>query len=113
MCNIKKFFTRAAGIPDPGYVSAADANKQAADKAAGLALTQVLQKSNDAANTALLAQQQATDQAKAASDSDSEAAQLAKEARLRKLASAGSFGATLKGDFAAPSVAYRQLFGGA
>lgn len=72
-----------------------------------------LEQSRYDANQALLAQQQAIDQAAAAADTQSESAQLAKEGRMRKLLAAGAFGATLPSDnLGAAPVATRQLYGG-
>lgn len=78
------------------------------------AAAQALAAAQAAANNALLAQKQAQDQARAAADSASEDDRLAAEARLRKLASAGTFGAAFNNTTgAAPTVATRTLFGSA
>lgn len=72
-----------------------------------------MQEARDRANKALLAQQQAIDQAKASADSESEQSKLTSEARLRKLMAAGAFGAvTPSGNLGAAPVGYRQLYGG-
>lgn len=95
MCDFGTFFSRAFTAPGTGGAEAANETAMAA------------------ANNALLAQKQAQDQATASADSASETDQLAREATLRKLAAAGSFGSAYKGSFGAPNVATRQLFGAA
>lgn len=60
---------------------------------------------------ALEEQKKATAAAKAAADSNSEAARLASEARLKRLTGAGAFGAAFSGGFAPAPVGYRTAFG--
>lgn len=59
-----------------------------------------------------MAQTQANDQAKAASDTASEADKVASESRMRKLLAAGPFGAALPTNYGDAPVATRQLYGG-
>lgn len=65
------------------------------------------------ANDALKAQEDAKRQQIAAADTESEAARMAEEERMRQLLAAGSFGATFDAAPSAPApLGYRTAFGG-